>query len=331
MEVPRLLVSSSLRVTAAELTCSDTVYFILALFSTLIFIPITPFAHKLPQALNIVVAGVVILILAVTWTIFPFSQEWPIRVYFQQSVELASASSGLAINGASGMQTAPLEVVRAETTLTGLGKYIPRTIVPEIPSSRHDAVLCTAKGLRPDLTTCRWATDLIPSPGGNFSTSSPSLKQHWLDVHTTRLNATRALVSVRGANTRGCRLYFDRPVSFLYVHQASDPTHSPLPVPYAKMHMQGGYEMPATGVKEVRLWSRTWDKTFAVEVGWEGKGSEELTGRAACEYAEYASALGGAGSGLIPAYEEVKQFLPLWALPTKLTDGLAEVWTKFSV
>lgn len=298
--------------------------------------------------MNVAVAGVVIILLAVCWTTFPFTQQWPFRVYFHQSVELASPSSGLAINGVTPLHTAPLEVVRAETTLTGLGKYIRRYIVPDIPSSRHDSVLCSPQGLRPDLTTCRWATDLIPSPGGNFSSfsesPSTSTKGHWLDVRTTRLNATRALISVRGANTRGCRLYFDNPITFLYVHQPSDSataapsqTPIPLPVPYGNMRMQGGYEMPAGGVKEARLWSRTWDRTFVVEVGWElredadGAERDELTGRAACEYAEYASALGGPGSGLIPAYEEVKHFLPLWALPTKLADGLAEVWTKFAV
>ena len=108
--------------------------------------------------------------------------------------------------------------------------------------------------------------------------------------------------------------------------------------------------MPEGGVREARLWSRTWGKTFVVEVGWEpeqsagvgegegggggGKGDEEgLSGRAACEWAEYASgALGGEGeTGAIPAFEEVKAFLPLWALPTKLADGLVEVWTRFAV
>ncbi|KAI0364003.1 Zn-dependent exopeptidase [Pilatotrama ljubarskyi] len=311
-----------------------TVYFILALFSTLIFLPITPFAHKLPQSLNIVVAGILILLLAISWTVFPFSQQWPFRIYFQQFVELASPTSGLAINPTQGMQSAPVEVVRAETTITGLKGYVDRYIVPDIPSARHSDVVCDSNGLRPDLMTCTWTSDLLPSPGGTNS----SLASEWLDVRPMRLNGTRAVISLRGQNTRGCRLYFDRPINFVYVHQPSDdeplpaPAPAPSPVPFEKMHMQGGYEMPKDGVKEVRLWGRTWDKTFLVEVGWEAggeAGDEELTGRAACEYAEYASALGGPESGRIPAYEEVKQFLPLWALPTKNADGLAEVWTKF--
>ncbi|KAI0657787.1 hypothetical protein C8Q70DRAFT_264499 [Cubamyces menziesii] len=320
-----------------------TVYFILALFSTLIFVPITPFAHKLPQTLNVVVAGVVILLLAVSWTVFPFTQQWPFRVYFQQSVELASSTSSLSLNSALGAQSPLPEVIRAETTLTALEGYVDRYIVPDIPSSKHANVTCDPKGLRPDLMTCRWESDLLPSPGGDLiaassASSAYSLRTYWLDLHAARLNATRVLISLRGENTRGCRLYFDRPVTFFYVHQPYD-RQVPEPVPYEKMRIQKSYDMPAKGIREARLWSRTWDRTFVVEVGWDAtpadaqgeNGDEVLSGRAACEYVEYASAPGGPDGGRIPAFEEVKQFLPLWALPTKLTDGLVEVSTKFSV
>ncbi|KAI0645003.1 hypothetical protein C8Q79DRAFT_1001599 [Trametes meyenii] len=321
-----------------------TVYSILALFSTLIFVPITPFAHKLPQALNVVVAGVVILLLAVTWSIFPFTQQWPFRVYFQQSVELVPSTLAFSANSATNVSIMVPQAVRAETTLTALKGYVDHYIVPDIPSSRRSNVVCNPKGLRPDLMTCRWASDLLPSPSGNLSASSVAAlkKSKWVDVQTTRLNETRAIISLRGENTRGCRLYFDSPVSFIYVHQASDgdtvlppSLPAPAPVPFEKMRLQGGYDMPANGIKEARLWSRTWDRTFVVEVGWEPTGSDKtgegLSGRAACEYAEYASALGGPETGRIPAFEEVKQFLPLWVLPTKVADGLVEVWTKFKV
>ena len=84
------------------------------------------------------------------------------------------------------------------------------------------------------------------------------------------------------------------------------------------MRIQKSYDMPAKGIREARLWSRTWDRTFVVEVGWDAtpadaqgeNGDEVLSGRAACEYVEYASAPGGPDGGRIPAFEEVKQFLP---------------------
>ncbi|CDO78073.1 hypothetical protein BN946_scf184708.g7 [Trametes cinnabarina] len=330
------LVDGSSPLTVGE----DVVYALLALFSTLIFIPIAPFAHKLPQSLNVVVAGLLLLGLAVCWTVFPFTQQWPFRVYFQQSIELASPLSGLSSNPASPRVPGhDVEVVRAETTLTALKGYVDKHIVPDIPSSWHANVACDPKGLRPDLMTCRWPSDLLPSPGGKLSaTSHPEEilpKAWWLDVQTTPLNATRALISLRGQNTRGCRLYFGRAITFFYVHPSS--SHTPIPgsAPYEKMHFQGGYEMPPGGVKEARLWSSTWSNTFLVEVGWDASPEDpeglSLSGRAACEYAEYASGLAVPEGGRIPAYEEVKQFLPLWALPTKLADGLVEVWTRFEV
>ncbi|RDX48595.1 hypothetical protein OH76DRAFT_1352007 [Lentinus brumalis] len=323
-----VLLLNALMHTLVDGSSPAMVYELLAVFSVLIFVPLTPFAHKLPQWLNALVAAVFVVLLAATWMATPFTQEWPFRVYFQQSVELSPAS-GLAVNPSVGARAPSVDVVRADTTLTGLKGYVDKYITPDIPSSWTSDVNCDKKGLRPDLMTCRWATDLLPSPTGNASFPA----SQWLDVKTTRLNASRALISVRGENTRGCRLYFDRAINFVYVHGQDGAQDAP--APHATMRLQGGYEMPAAGVKEARLWSRTWGKEFVVEVGWDAASDDDeettLGGRAACEYAEYASALGPPGSGQIPAFEEVKQFLPLWALPTKLADGLVEVWTRFQL
>ena len=330
-------------------------YELLALFSVLVFLPLTPFAHKLPRSLNVAVGALLAVLLVGLWSAFPFTQVAPFRVYFQQSIELSARTSspGPVIPSA---HPPSLAIVSADTTLTGLKRYVDRYVAPGIPSSWSADVSCDPKGLRPDLMTCKWATGLLPSPSGNTSLS-PSFSEsaaarrrvQWLDVETERLNATRALISVHGENTRGCRLYFDRPINYIHVRSSGRDGEPG--------KLQGGYEMPAGGVKEARLWSRTWGKTFVVEVGWEqeaetgheheqavlrtengeekeedGRMARKLSGRAACEWAEYASgALGGLESGTIPAFEEVKAFLPLWALPTKLTDGLVEVWTRFVI
>ena len=96
--------------------------------------------------------------------------------------------------------------------------------------------------------------------------------------------------------------------------------------------------MPAGGVHELTLWSRTWGRTFVVDVHW-AKGRElasddsglELEGKVACEWVEYESATvgGGRSGGKIPAFEEVLAFLPKWAVASKMTDGLVEVWGSF--
>jgi hypothetical protein len=105
--------------------------------------------------------------------------------------------------------------------------------------------------------------------------------------------------------------------------------------------MQAGYGVPPGGLREVRLWSRTWGRTFVVDVVWEdgpgGGGDEEgpgLAGRVACEWAEYESGRVGDESGeggKIPALEEVLSFLPKWAVVSKADDGLVEAWQDFNV
>ena len=299
-------------------------YEALALLSVLIFVPLAPFAHKLSRTLNAAVFVVFAVLLVACWTAFPFTLDAPFRVYFQQFVELAPPMPSA--------RGAPA-VVRAETTITGLRGFVDRYVAGDIPSARAStSVDCNATGLRPDLMTCKWATDLLPSPGNASAPGSPSDAvggvARWLDVSAERVNATRARVAVRGENTRGCRLYLDRPVNFFYVYPEGE--RGGKEGEEVRMRMQGGYGMPAGGITEARLWSRTWGREFVVELGWEGlEGLPGLSGRAACEYAEYASALESDGGGRIPAFEEVKDFMPLWAQPTKLADGLVEVWTRF--
>ncbi|OBZ69777.1 Vacuolar membrane protease [Grifola frondosa] len=314
------------------------VYAGLSLLSLLIFIPVAPFAHKLHSSLTIVVTAILAVVLIVTWIAFPFTQEAPFKVYFQQRVELESPlslSDGIRyVPPLSQVVTGTGDIVHAVTTLTGLRRYVDRLLIPELPSSWEKNVECLEEGLRPGLLTCKWEGNLLPSPGWNLSLGASSRSARnvpqFLDLKTTRLNAISAIISIKGANTRGCRLYFDKPITSYFVHDASESASSRSTA--SKMHLQPGYGMPSGGVKELRLWSRTWDRTFEVEVGWEeGDGSDVIEGRAACEWAEYASTAVSPNSSQIPALEEVKQFLPLWATLTKLTDGLMEASLKFSV
>ena len=98
--------------------------------------------------------------------------------------------------------------------------------------------------------------------------------------------------------------------------------------------LQPGYEMPAAGFSSIVMSSRTWDKEFLVEVGWDADArvdGEELKGRVACEWAEYESAMiGGVNSGgKIPALEELLAFMPRWVVVSKTSDGLVEAWSDF--
>lgn len=154
----------------------------------------------------------------------------------------------------------------------------------------------------------------------------------WLHMNTTRLGPTSARISLKGTNTRACRVYFNNTLITKYrIHGSSG-------------SLQSGYEMPPSGVHELTLWSRTWGRTFIVDVHWAKKSKSELTnnpiesnrvveGQVACEWVEYESAtVGGSGSrGKIPALEEVLSFLPKWAVVSKMTDGLVEARGVFTL
>lgn len=237
---------------------------------------------------------------------------------FQQFVDLDSYPHNLLVQARSHT------TINATTQITGLAGYVEQ-VIAALPSSRGKEVTCvpTAGGL----TACAWQVEQkwAPSPGGDHS------RADWVTSNVTRISEEKstALISMRGKNTRGCRIYFDHAVEEYSVRKTDgDGEAGEVPAGYK--------DVPRDGIKRLNLWSRTWDRTFEVEVRW--KHSTGMTGRVACEYAEYISGVAGGESdeeawksGRIPAYEEVLRFTPRWALVTKADDGLVEVWKRFSV
>ena len=304
----------------------------MAALSLLIFANIAPFAHRIHKTLYLSVLVVFIITLVYSWTAFPFAQDAPLKLFFQQSIEVdgsvlsSSLSSSLNLSTSSSpLNQAALSppVIRAETFLTGVPGYIDKKIIRELPSSWGQDVVCeTDTVLRPGLLTCKWDSGLLlPSPGGDTSPDSPATFK-WITFDSQRLNASAGRISIKGTNTRGCTLYFDTPITSYTVTGGG--------------RLQPGYEVPANGIKKIQMWTREWEKEFDVEFAWAGGNTNfEMTGRAACEWAEYASGTAGspraAESAQIPALEEVLHFLPLWATTTKWNVGLVEAWTKFSV
>lgn len=172
----------------------------------------------------------------------------------------------------------------------------------------------------PGLVTCTWDDGLLPVPSGMTSKNTDASRSaDWLVVNATRTSSTSARISVKGVNTRSCRLYFDsNPVTSYTVQGSSG-------------HLTGGNEFPKGGVSLLQLWSRTWDREFNVDVQWTSDSTQQ--GRVACEWVEYESGTAGTGisEGTIPAFEEVLRFLPKWAVVSKTTDGLVEALGAFSV
>lgn len=216
---------------------------------------------------------------------FPFSSDNPLKVYFQQTIDL--------------------DTLENQVRLTGVSRYLSSSIVTEIPSAYGKEVDCGHDSARAGLQTCTWS-GLPPNVVAHIK------PQKWLHFNATRLSPKTGRISVGGADTRNCRLYFLHPITSLHVSGAS-----------GNGGMQDGYPIFSGGLHEVRLWSRTWDRTFEVTFGWEHH-AEAIVGTVACEWAELVE-------GRIPAFDEVVSALPRWATVSKYSDGLVEGTKTFSI
>ncbi|EKM53681.1 uncharacterized protein PHACADRAFT_125584 [Phanerochaete carnosa HHB-10118-sp] len=330
-----LILLHALRNTLADGSSPIVVYSGLALLCTLIFVNVSPFAHQIDRKLHLSVLFILVVTLIYAWTEFPFKQSAPLKLFFQQSIELDLGASHMIGNerlvlnadtttyGASD-GTVGQFIVNATTLLTGIPGYVDKKIVRELPSSwGRDVTYETDYILRPGLLTCGWESNLLPSPGGNSSTHGNPSQPDWLRFTAERVNTSAGRITLGGKNTRNCVLTFEHAITSFEVLNGGG-------------RLQPGYEMPHNGTKKIQMWARTWEKEFFVEFVWAGADEDfHMEGRAACEWAEYASGTAGSTHAVvgaqIPALEEVLQFLPLWATPTKWTMGLVEVWTKFSV
>lgn len=253
-------------------------------------VPALPFMPKVHWSLIAIVTISFLATFSYNMLAFPFSSDSPLKVYFQQTLNL--------------------DTLENQVRLTGVAPYLRASIVAEIPSAYGKAVDCRPDPVRAGLQTCTWS-GLAPNVVVSSSDGQP---QDWLHFNATRLLGKTKMgrISVGGADTRNCRLYFLHPITSVYVSGAS-----------GNGSMQEGYAIASGGLREVRLWSRTWERTFEVTFGWEHD-AEAVVGEVACEWAELVE-------GRIPAFDEVVSALPRWAAVTKYGDGLVEGTKVFAI
>lgn len=277
-----ILTINALGQTLSDGNSPGAVYFLLSLCAILSMVPLLPFAHKLYRGVSFALVVVLAASIIYCALAFPFSTESPLKVFFQQAISLDAKHANNTVR------------------LTGVAPWIDQHIVPEMPSSWNGTVVCGPDDLR-NLPSCTW-----PGLSPNIDSSSP---RHWLSVKATETSPGIGELSIRGLNTRNCRVYFDSaPVTSVSVRGAAPDAQVGWPV--------------GSSVRELRLWSREWEKTFEVGVAWNTSESDSLDGRVACEWAERAG---------VPALEEVEAFLPRWAHVTKRTDGLLEGEKSFRI
>ncbi|KAG9221368.1 hypothetical protein CCMSSC00406_0009945 [Pleurotus cornucopiae] len=296
-----IILLGALPQTLADGSSATVVYSALSFVALMVVLPMSPFMFKTQRYLAYAMLAAFIGTVVYSFLAFPFSLESPLKVFFQQQLLLDSLS-----------EDSPTG--RLTTTLTGIPEFLESKILPTLLSAEGKTIECNTAADRLGLTSCSWESTLIPSPAAGGDTK-------WLTVNVSRLDSTSARISIQGRNTRSCRVYFDEG-SEIAEYQVQGGAQG----------VQEGFEGDRT-LKEVRLWSRTWDRTFVVDIK-RPEGVDGMKGRTACEWAEYESGMTGiegVDGAKIPAFEEVLNFLPKWAVVTKMADGLVEVMSDFQL
>lgn len=294
-----LLVLTGTYQTLADGNSAFTIYICVAVLTVLIFAPLGPFIHRytyhIPTFLFLVFIGTLIYNLVA----FPFSANNRLKLYFQQTVDLDTGLN--------------------EVSLTGIGGIYMDEIIRSIPSAAGQKIRCSNSLVRQGLTECAWSglspkvvKDTIPSG------VPPSLGySNWLSSNVIRSpNRTEAQFRLWGHDTRACKIQFKRPVSDFSIKGAGEDKRF--------------QKVPEGGSKEIRLWSRTWEKPWSVKVRWQVGGDEKnrgrgLDGRVVCLWSDDNE------TGVIPALDEIRHFAPDWVAIQKLGDGLVEGSKAFAV
>lgn len=291
-----LLIVSALHQTGQDGSSVLLIYLLMAAFAILILSPLVPFLHRttwhVPMFLLLVLVGTLIYNL----TAFPFSSNNRLKLFFQQEMDFDS-----------GLNT---------VSLIGVTPFV-QEAVQSIPSAAGQDLACVpvAPG---DRVNCSWS-GLPPNIRPSSNLPLKAQYKYWVMSNVTRtsFDSNKARFTLRGQNTRACKIKFDAPISDFNVHGSGPKDKRFDAVPYG-------------GSREIRLWSRTWNRTWTVDVEWEGQGEQEgkatsMTGRVLCLWSD------ANHEGVIPALDEARHYLPNWVAITKYADGLVEGGKRFSI
>lgn len=272
------------------------VYLLMALFITLLLMPILPYIHRFTYHIPIFLFLVLIGTLIYNLVAFPFSDSNRVKLYFSQVVDLDRGNS--------------------TAYLAGVSPFV-EEIVRSLPNANgHTECLTHVRGGK--LLQCGWpGADPQVVPSNNVS-AGPSADWVSYSISQSENNARSVRFELSGQNTRACRITMDQhPIKRFSVLGSSAPDKR--------------FVKPSSdGMTEIRLWSRTWDGSWTVDVEFNEHEAQaghdgSLKGRVSCLWSDDNS------PDLIPALSEARQYAPAWVALTKLTDGLVEGYREFEL
>ncbi|KHN97273.1 Peptidase family M28 family [Metarhizium album ARSEF 1941] len=288
----------------------------------LLLLPLTPFVHRVSHHVPLFLLLVFIGTLIYNLTAFPFSVNNRFKFYFKQVIDLDKGSNVV--------------------TLNGLEKFV-RPIISSLPTPAGQGIHCDEDPALQNLRNCQYDGSLLPP-----DVAAGEKLENLVSIKASKLRDGRTIqVRLNAVNTRVCFIDTSSPIFGFSVDGG------------AKRDDRFG-SFPPEGLQQIQLWRRDWEKGWNVTLylgadvlpmKQDGNGVEgaevneaddgpsngELKRRAAaavdkafsvtarCAWSDVNSAK------TIPAFHEVKQFMPRWATVSKKSVGLVEVMKEVRV
>ncbi|PWW74989.1 hypothetical protein C7212DRAFT_345614 [Tuber magnatum] len=355
-----LLLGNALAQTGADGSGMLTVLLGFGILSIILLLPVTPLLHRITYRVTLFIFAIFIGTSIYNIVAFPFSPNARLKVYFQQTLDLQTGENNV--------------------HLVGHPDYIDRIVSEYIPSAKGEVDICQADKLKLRLRRCSWkgiAPRVVPqTPGGvppehDFS--------DWISYNVVKTGDGKATITLGGRNTRACKLLFNKPVGIEVLNgHGEDPAYGNLSRSNRQYDRQSklaksptlGNPIPGfPNTRELRLWSRDWERGWSVELTWDKEDQEGsknsdsssmsttnqvtttelrsvrkrqsvdndkeksggdskggLDGRIVCLWSD-----GSRVSDEIPALHEIRRYLPVWAIASKLADGLVEGSVPFMI
>ncbi|KAJ5279094.1 hypothetical protein N7478_004466 [Penicillium angulare] len=297
-----LLLTSALHQTGQDGNPQLFVYISIASLTAVLFMPMLPYIHRYTYHIPIFLLLVLFGTLIYNLVAFPFSDANRVKLYFSQQVDLDQGNS--------------------TAYLTGMPPFV-EDVVRSLPSA-NGQTHCTWNDAL-SRAQCSWngpEPQVVPNDGTSDISSNPSAD--WVSFSTSKPNnigQSSVRFEISGQNTRSCRIIMDdhRITNFSVIGGSA--------------HDKRFIKNSRDGIKEIRLWSRSWQNKWTVDVDFAepeddtsfiGE-STSIKGRVSCIWSDNNT------PGLIPALDELKHYAPSWAAITKLSDGLVEGYRYFEL
>ncbi|KAK9235681.1 hypothetical protein V1525DRAFT_458310 [Lipomyces kononenkoae] len=322
----------SLRHTATDGSPYILPYAAISFATTAILLPMTPFICRMLRTgrvfslqVNIVLAVAVCGAFVATLTKFPFSEQYPMKMFYEQVVDLSAAPSDNST------------LFSGYVTLTGIPSYIP-TVIAEMPSAKGIVTSCSSSPMRRTLSACSYPG---LSPANYVASGSPT---EWIDIFMEEdLTPRTYIISIYGKNTRAFELIIPKEV---YMSSESTLQFDIIQSPAGTNYTSWEHLPSISGhFYAIDLWTRCnlsggncdGSVPFVVRVS-NPSGSqinyEALQNiQAACNYDEWIPRSGPdfpdendyKEIGRIPALDELFHYMPSWATFLKRTNSLVKV------